>query len=103
MLRMLGGVCLLLFAACSDTFLQPNPTVQDGGNNLLTLQGQVCTAPPDPGGFPVKVVFIVDQSGSMCVSDPPGSQPGGLFCQFLPQGVVPPGVTEPGRVRAIKD
>jgi len=31
------------------------------------------TAPANPAGFPVKVVLVIDESGSMCVSDPPGS------------------------------
>jgi hypothetical protein len=37
----------------------------------------------------------------MCVSDPPGSQEGSGFCQQVAV-VVPPGVTEPARVRALR-
>ncbi len=49
----------------------------------------------------MKVVLVIDQSGSMCVSDPPGAQEGSGFCQQVAV-VVPPGVTEPARVRALK-
>ena len=39
----------------------------------------------------------------MCVSDPPGSQEASGFCQQAEvQAIVPPGVTEPARVRALR-
>jgi hypothetical protein len=47
----------------------------------------------------VKVVLVVDQSGSMCISDPPGSQESTGFCEMY--STVPPGVTQPARVRAV--
>jgi hypothetical protein len=60
------------------------------------------TSPPDPRGFPVKVVLIIDQTGSMCVSAPPGSQGGQGYCeQAAVQAIIPPGVTRPARVRAL--
>jgi hypothetical protein len=89
--------------SCTDADVQPWATGLSNANDRLTLKGRVCTAPPDPTGFPVKVVFIVDQSGSMCVSDPPGSQQGTGFCERTDiQAIVPPGVTTPARVRAIQ-
>lgn len=99
--------CLfLLMSACSDSYLQPKENEPTNIDNRLTLKGQVCTSPPTPGGFPVKVVLVVDQSGSMCVSDPPGSQQSGSFCAdalaniAMNSGVpIPP---EPARVRALK-
>ncbi len=78
---------------------QPAPTL----DNHLTLTGRICTQPPDPSGFPVKVLFVVDQSGSMCISDPPGSQGApGLCEQLVAMGIVPPNLTTPARVRALE-
>lgn len=85
--------------ACSDAYLQPKSTQLDTVDDKLTLRGRVCASPPSSAGFPVKVMFIIDQSGSMCVSDPPGAQSSGGFCQAA--AAVPPGVTQPARVRAL--
>lgn len=93
---------VLGFAGCTDAFIEPKPVEKNNVDNRLTLTGTVCTERPRPDGFPVKVVLVVDQSGSMCVSDPPGSQEVGGFCQQIASLVVPPGVTEPARVRALK-
>src|SRR3954469_11440975 len=94
----------LLCLACTDTQVQRLAANESNIDNKLTLKGRVCTAPPDPTGFPVKVVVVLDQSGSMCVSDPPGSQNGSGFCeQSAVQAIVPPGVTEPARVRALRN
>ncbi len=89
-------------AGCTDAFVEEQAKPVDNIDNRLTLSGRVCTDPPEADGFPVKVVLVVDQSGSMCVSDPPGSQEVGGFCQQIASLVVPPGVTEPARVRALK-
>lgn len=92
-----------LLAACTDAFVEPVASEQSNLDDRLTLKGRVCTSPPDPNGFPVKVVVIIDESGSMCVSDPPGAQESSGFCQRAEiQAIVPPGVTEPARVRALR-
>ncbi|MHB8877664.1 MAG: cell-cell cohesion protein MtsD [Myxococcaceae bacterium] len=92
----------VLALSCTDAFIEPVSTEPTNLDNKLTLRGRVCTSPPDPSGFPVKVVLVVDESGSMCVSDPPGSQEGSGFCeQAAVQAIVPPGVTQPARVRAL--
>jgi von Willebrand factor type A domain/Bacterial TSP3 repeat len=88
-----------LTSACTDVFLEPKQVAQTNLDDTLTISGRVCTARPDPSGFPVKVVLVVDQSGSMCISDPPGSQESVGFCEMY--GTVPPGVTQPARVRAL--
>jgi hypothetical protein len=89
--------------ACTDSLLEPKAEQQTQLDDRLTLQGRVCTRPPNPSGFPVKVVVVIDESGSMCISDPPGSQLDSGFCQRAEvQAVIPPGVTEPARVRALK-
>ncbi len=92
-------VALLGLAACSDALIQRPPKDDINVDNKLALSGRVCTSEPNPDGFPVKVVLIVDQSGSMCISDPPGSQGDMGFCQMY--GTAPPGVTQPARVRAL--
>jgi hypothetical protein len=101
-----GGI--VWSTACTNANLQLPPASLNNADRQLTISGQVCTEPPDPTGFPVKVVFIVDQSGSMCVSDPPGSQCNGSgacgangFCEMAntTMGVNP--AKQPARVVAI--
>lgn len=88
---------------CTDASLEPPAELGSNADDQLSLSGTVCTAPPDPTGFPVKVMLLVDESGSMCVSDPPGSQEQTGFCERADvQAIIPPGVTEPARVRALK-
>jgi hypothetical protein len=57
-------------AACSEASLQqvePKPQVRD---DRLTVHGQFCTEVPSPTEFPVRILFIVDISQSMNVTDP---------------------------------
>lgn len=70
-----------LFVACTDASLQVPSAKLTSTDDHLTVQGTVCTHAPDPSGFPVKVIFIIDQSGSMCISDPPGAQANNGFCE----------------------
>ncbi|MBI3186016.1 MAG: VWA domain-containing protein [Myxococcales bacterium] len=92
-----------LLGGCTDAFIEPLASQPTQLDDRLTLTGRVCTAPPSATGFPVKVVFIIDESGSMCVSDPPGSQQGSGFCeQAAVRAIVPAGITEPARVRALR-
>jgi hypothetical protein len=89
--------------SCTDTLLESKTEARTQLDDRLTLQGRVCTRPPNPAGFPVKVVVVIDESGSMCISDPPGSQLDSGFCQRKEVvDIIPPGVTEPARVRALK-
>jgi len=97
------AVCFFA-GACSDVQLEPPSQAAQNTDSQLSLNGTVCTSTPDPNGFPVKVVFVVDQSGSMCISDPPGSQNGAGFCeQTQVKAIIPPGVTQPARVRALEE
>jgi hypothetical protein len=89
----------LALVACTDAYLQPRSTELDTVDDKLTLRGRVCASPPTTAGFPVKVMMIIDQSGSMCVSDPPGAQSSGGFCQAAAANL--PTVTTPARVRAL--
>ncbi|AEI62354.1 cell-cell cohesion protein MtsD [Corallococcus macrosporus] len=89
--------------SCSDAMLESRVDALSNLDDRLTLQGRVCTRPPNPSGFPVKVVVVIDESGSMCVSDPPGAQLDSGFCQRREiLDIIPEGVTEPARVRALK-
>ena len=90
---------MLMALGCSDVFIEPRTQQVTNIDDRLAITGRVCTAPPDPTGFPVKVVLIVDQSGSMCVSDPPGSQESSGFCEMY--ATVPPGIRQPARVRSL--
>ncbi len=100
---MAAGLLAATLVGCTDSLVEPvskDPTQLD---DRLTLTGRVCTAPANPAGFPVKVVLVIDQSGSMCVSDPPGSQGQAGFCQQVEALLFPDGAPpEPARVRALR-
>jgi hypothetical protein len=106
----MGGVMLsatLLLTTCTGALLEPLPVQTSTLDDRLELTGHVCTLPPNPDEFPVKVVFIVDESGSMCISDPPGSQQAVGFCEMpaVVAAETAEGITnasKPGRVRAIE-
>lgn len=84
--------------SCADVFIQKQAKEVETIDDRLTISGRVCTERPDPSGFPVKVVFLVDQSGSMCVSDPPGSQESTGFCQSPAVQRLGQGLSAPARV-----
>ncbi len=93
----------VVLSSCTNAALEKPTAATTTLDNHLTLTGRICTQPPDPSGFPVKVLFLVDQSGSMCISDPPGSQGApGLCEQLVAMGIVPPNLTTPARVRAME-
>lgn len=94
-----ASLLALVAVGCSDALIEKRQVQDINVDNRLAISGRVCSSVPDPTGFPVKVVMIVDQSGSMCISDPPGSQQSPGFCEMY--GTVPPGVTQPARVRAV--
>lgn len=62
----------LLAAACSRADLEaipaPPPPPRD---DRLAVSGELCTLPPDRRDFPLRVLFVVDASESMEVTDPP--------------------------------
>lgn len=63
-------VCVSL-AGCTQSGLQAIDDVQvNVVDNLLEIDGQVCTDPPEATDFPVKVLFLIDGSGSMQFIDP---------------------------------
>jgi hypothetical protein len=64
----------------------------------LTVTGRICTQRPDPAGFPVKLVLVVDQSQANCIIDPPGIEEPAGFC-YRYQGLG--SATQPARVRSL--
>src|SRR5688572_2240168 len=67
------ALLLALFPlACTRADLQAIDDVQVNiVDNLLEIRGQVCTDPPAETDFPVKILFIIDGSGSMQFIDNP--------------------------------
>jgi len=72
MKRPLYVAAVALFTlSCSEAGIQPIDESKDKlVDDLLTIQGEVCTASPDDVTFPVKIMIIVDASGSMQFTDP---------------------------------
>ncbi|MCC6746240.1 MAG: VWA domain-containing protein [Deltaproteobacteria bacterium] len=70
-MRRIWAVVLPVCVACSDAGLQPlDDTQQKVVDDRLDITGDVCTADPTEAVFPVKILFIVDCSGSMQFTDP---------------------------------
>ncbi|MDF1562018.1 MAG: VWA domain-containing protein [Deltaproteobacteria bacterium] len=75
----LGGLALLgllvPFAAglgsCTDARLQYEPAEEQVVyDNLLKVEGSICTYPADNVTFPVKILFLLDASASLQCTDP---------------------------------
>jgi hypothetical protein len=60
----------MAFVSCANPPLEkvvpPPPSI----DNELEIEGQVCPSAPADAVFPVKILFLVDVSGSMIVTDP---------------------------------
>jgi hypothetical protein len=68
---LLSLLYLLPSLACTDSGLQAIDNVKvNVVDNLLQVTGSVCTDPPQQTDFPVKILFIIDGSGSMSFTDP---------------------------------
>lgn len=67
--RLVLAVAIAL-AACSEASLYPTEQKAKVRDDRLTLHGQFCTDLPSPAEFPVRILFIVDISQSMNVTDP---------------------------------
>ncbi len=67
-LSSLGG------AACSKAGLEPLPLDELGKyDNKLAVEGQYCTQSDRPTAFPVKILIVLDRSGSWQFTDPGGA------------------------------
>jgi hypothetical protein len=68
-------------AACSDATLGvPAPPAKAALDNRLSITGSFCTQPATQADFPVKIIFVVDLSNSMCYSDPAAGYCTALRC-----------------------
>lgn len=65
-----AGALLLMGVACTDAGLEP---ARNGSGLVLDdelhLSAQVCLTPASDASFPVKILFVVDTSDSMSVTD----------------------------------
>ena len=57
-------------AGCTDAGLEPIPSVKTERDDELTVQGNLCTKSPETLVFPLRLLFIVDTSVSMQLTDP---------------------------------
>jgi hypothetical protein len=80
----------LLAAGCDSPRVEPLASKVQGLDDRITVRGTFCTRAAQPTDFPVKVVFVIDKSGSMCITDPPGAQanPQSL-CQNFAASITP--------------
>ena len=84
------GLLLILPSACADARLicisdACKPAGEQAAlDNRLVMEGNACTANPNAVGYPYKILFIVDVSGSTAQSDP-GNGRGAAVNQVLAQ------------------
>jgi len=56
--------------ACTDSDVEVTETMEvPQVDDQLIIRGDVCTDPPEDSDFPVKIMFIIDSSGSMQQTD----------------------------------
>jgi len=87
----LALLTLSLAGACTDADIyQPKEVEIPVFDNKLKLSGRFCTTDPSDVVFPLKVLFIIDTSGSMNINDPISQ-------------VEPDPTKQTGRAKAIRD
>jgi hypothetical protein len=69
-MRGLPVFLLLGLVACSEASLYPTEPKAKVRDDRLTVRGQFCSEVPSPTEFPVRILFVVDISQSMNVTDP---------------------------------
>ena len=99
-------LCLLslsnLVTACTDAQLGvPPPPPLSALDDRVTATGQFCTQPASAAVFPVKIVFMVDLSNSMCYSDPASGVCTSQLCQGGPNDPAA-NSTPPRRAQAVQ-
>ena len=56
--------------ACTHAALEPTPPPPEPeADHLISVRGRVCGEPPSEEAFPIKVLFVVDQSTSLQCTD----------------------------------
>ena len=63
-------LALVLAVGCTNADLEGIPPSAQSRDDKFSVSGQFCTDVPDPSQFPVRILFVVDISGSMAQSDP---------------------------------
>ncbi|NOZ86995.1 MAG: VWA domain-containing protein [Deltaproteobacteria bacterium] len=59
-----------MLSSCTDADVEAKPKFKVSQvDDLLSISGEVCSKPPQDSDFPVKIMFIVDASGSMQQTD----------------------------------
>jgi hypothetical protein len=94
--RLMAALIALTCSACGKFVT--------GGDVLTAVQqedprSEACTPGSESTQWPVKVLFITERSGGMCVVDPPGSQSVAGLCEQMAASIPLPAV--PGRVNAM--
>jgi hypothetical protein len=69
-MRDLSVLLVLGLVACSEASLYPVEPKAQVRDDRMTVQGQFCSEVPSPTEFPVRILFVVDISQSMNVTDP---------------------------------
>lgn len=96
-------LAIAVLAACTDVTLgvvPPSPAA--ALDDHLEIDGTFCTEPAADTAFPVKLVFLIDLSNSMCYSDPASGACTAARCD---QGPNNPGAnhTPPRRMQAVQE
>jgi hypothetical protein len=70
----MAGLLFWAGPACTEADIFETPGLGKGQqDNKMRVKGGFCTEHPDELKFPVKIMFIIDCSQSMIVTDPPPS------------------------------
>ena len=88
----MAAVCLVTGLGCTDTGLEPPLSPGTVYDDELHLNAQVCLTPASDAAFPVKILFVVDNSDSMNVTDP-GSMRATAVSTVISRYSAQPGVT----------
>jgi hypothetical protein len=75
--------------------------ISDAGPEAVDA-GPSCTPASERPDWKLKFVFLFEQSGTMCIADPPGSQESSGFCEQA-AAAINSGSVVPARVRAMND
>jgi hypothetical protein len=67
---LLGCMAFAVAFSCTSTDVEvKDPTETPQVDDQFLIHGRVCTEPPDDSDFPVKIMFVVDCSGSLQQTD----------------------------------
>ncbi len=62
---------LLAWGSCTDVKLEPIPSEKVQRDDKISVRGDFCTRRPQSLVFPLRVLFVIDASVSMEITDPP--------------------------------